>query len=124
METKGHLEVEALEALPLLPLPEYTLFPHTLVPFHVFEPRYRQLVARARQREPPTFAMAGPGSYRPGPVGHVFARPVADTGVMVMLCYKNGSLVREAVRDRAGLPASVSSLMFRCHRIHPPFLQA
>ncbi|MGM0575464.1 MAG: LON peptidase substrate-binding domain-containing protein [Myxococcota bacterium] len=28
------------EALPLFPLPEYTLFPHTLAPFHVFEPRY------------------------------------------------------------------------------------
>ena len=44
METKGHLEVEALEALPLLPLPEYTLFPHTLVPFHVFEPRYLKML--------------------------------------------------------------------------------
>ena len=26
--------------VPLFPLPDYVLFPHTLVPFHVFEPRY------------------------------------------------------------------------------------
>ena len=26
--------------IPLFPLPDYVLFPHTLVPFHVFEPRY------------------------------------------------------------------------------------
>jgi Lon protease-like protein len=28
------------DAVPLFPLPDYVLFPHTLVPFHVFEPRY------------------------------------------------------------------------------------
>lgn len=33
-----------LEGLPLLPLPEYTLFPHTLAPFHVFEPELRRSV--------------------------------------------------------------------------------
>jgi Lon protease-like protein len=31
-------------ALPLFALPEYTLFPHTLVPFHVFEPRYVSMI--------------------------------------------------------------------------------
>ena len=44
MVLKGQLDTEALEALPLLPLPEYTLFPHTLVPFHVFEPRYLKML--------------------------------------------------------------------------------
>lgn len=29
--------------LPLFPLPRYTLFPNTLVPFHVYEPRYRRM---------------------------------------------------------------------------------
>ncbi len=31
--------------LPLFPLPEYTLFPNTLVPFHVYEPRFRDMLA-------------------------------------------------------------------------------
>ena len=31
--------------LPLFPLPGFTLFPGTRVPLHVFEPRYRKLVA-------------------------------------------------------------------------------
>ncbi|TNF32543.1 MAG: hypothetical protein EP329_09760 [Deltaproteobacteria bacterium] len=30
--------------LPLFPLPRYTLFPNTLVPFHVYEPRYRRML--------------------------------------------------------------------------------
>ena len=44
MVLKGQLDTEAFEALPLLPLPEYTLFPHTLVPFHIFEPRYLKML--------------------------------------------------------------------------------
>lgn len=35
------------ECVPVFPLPEYVLFPHTLIPFHIFEPRYRQLVGDA-----------------------------------------------------------------------------
>lgn len=34
----------ALEALPLFPLRQAVLFPGALLPLHVFEPRYRQLV--------------------------------------------------------------------------------
>jgi Lon protease-like protein len=37
----------ALEALPIFPLPDMTLFPGALLPLHVFEPRYRALVADA-----------------------------------------------------------------------------
>ncbi len=33
----------ALHALPLFPLPSTVFFPHTLLPLHVFEGRYRQL---------------------------------------------------------------------------------
>jgi Lon protease-like protein len=33
----------ALVALPIFPLPGTVFFPHTLLPLHVFEPRYRQL---------------------------------------------------------------------------------
>ncbi|MCM2269773.1 MAG: LON peptidase substrate-binding domain-containing protein [Thermoanaerobaculia bacterium] len=31
--------------LPLFPLPNVVLFPDTLLPLHIFEPRYRQLIA-------------------------------------------------------------------------------
>jgi Lon protease-like protein len=35
------------EVLPLFPLPEVVLFPHTIVPLHIFEPRYREMMADA-----------------------------------------------------------------------------
>ena len=34
---------EALPALPIFPLSGTVFFPHTLLPLHIFEPRYRQL---------------------------------------------------------------------------------
>jgi uncharacterized protein len=30
--------------LPLFPLPQVVLFPHTLCPLHIFEPRYREMI--------------------------------------------------------------------------------
>jgi Lon protease-like protein len=38
-----HRLTAALGALPLFPLPGTVFFPHTLLPLHVFEARYRQL---------------------------------------------------------------------------------
>ena len=60
----------ATEALPFEPITERTLgvfqlyhvLPQQRLQLHIFEPRYRGLVARALQREPRTFAMAGPGA--------------------------------------------------------------
>jgi Lon protease-like protein len=37
------LEREDLAALPIFPLPDAALFPGTMLPLHVFEPRYREL---------------------------------------------------------------------------------
>lgn len=37
----------------------------------------------------------------PGVDGHLFANPVDPSSYMAMLCYKNGSLTRERVRDAA-----------------------
>ena len=39
-------------------------------------------------------------SPKPGIEGHVFRNPVDPASYMAMLCYKNGSLAREAARDR------------------------
>jgi len=38
---------EALEALPIFPLPGVQLFPCTLLPLHIFEPRYRAMTRDA-----------------------------------------------------------------------------
>lgn len=37
--------------LPLFPLPDVTLFPHTFLPLHVFETRYRAMVSDAMARD-------------------------------------------------------------------------
>jgi uncharacterized protein len=69
-----------LVIVPIFPLPDVTLFPHTLLPLHVFEARYRLLVIDALERnrrlaiarlrpgyeatyagKPPVHAMAGLG---------------------------------------------------------------
>ena len=66
--------------LPIFPLPDLVLFPHTLLPLHIFEPRYRAMIADCLARDrrlviaglrpgyepdyygrPPVFAVAGVG---------------------------------------------------------------
>jgi ATP-dependent Lon protease len=37
----------ALDAMPVFPLAGVVLFPHVILPLHIFEPRYRKLVADA-----------------------------------------------------------------------------
>lgn len=70
----------ALDRLPIFPLPDVVLFPHALMPLHVFEPRYRAMtrdvlagdhmisVVRLRpgfekdyDGRPPVFEVAGMG---------------------------------------------------------------
>jgi len=43
--------VSDLLILPIFPLPDVTLFPHTFLPLHVFEARYRGLVTDALARD-------------------------------------------------------------------------
>ena len=38
------IESTDLESVPVFPLPDFVLFPNTLVPFHIFEPRYVQMM--------------------------------------------------------------------------------
>jgi Lon protease-like protein len=66
--------------LPIFPLPDLVLFPHTLLPLHIFEPRYRAMIADCLARDrrlaiaglragyepdyygrPPVFAVSGVG---------------------------------------------------------------
>lgn len=39
------IEAAALEEMPIFPLPRVVFFPDTLLPLHVFEPRYRAMLA-------------------------------------------------------------------------------
>lgn len=43
----GVAAAQSTPTVPLFPLPDVTLFPNTTQPFHVFEPRYREMVAEA-----------------------------------------------------------------------------
>jgi Lon protease-like protein len=36
--------MSAVIQIPIFPLPDVVLFPHTMLPLHIFEPRYRQMV--------------------------------------------------------------------------------
>jgi Lon protease-like protein len=43
--TQADIPDSALEALPVFPLPGIVLFPGTMLPLHIFEPRYRAMLA-------------------------------------------------------------------------------
>lgn len=49
-------------ALPIFPLPNAVLFPHVFLPLHIFEPRYREMVADALAGD----RMIGMTLLRPG----------------------------------------------------------
>src|SRR3989442_14185007 len=50
------------DLLPLFPLPNVVLFPNVFLPLHIFEPRYREMVADAVASD----RMIGMGLLRPG----------------------------------------------------------
>jgi uncharacterized protein len=65
--------------LPLFPLPNIVFFPHTRLPLHVFEPRYRQMVQDALEAE----ERFGIVLLRPGWESDYFgAPPVYDCGTV------------------------------------------
>jgi Lon protease-like protein len=39
------------DAVPVMPLPSAVLFPHALLPLYIFEPRYREMLEHALQRD-------------------------------------------------------------------------
>lgn len=58
--------------IPLFPLPNVILFPRTILPLHVFEPRYRALVAASLKGD----RMIGMALLREGWQKDYFGRPV------------------------------------------------
>lgn len=72
-----------LEALALFPLPNAVFFPHTLLPLHIFEPRYRQMIAHAIERQAPiAVCMLKPG-YEAAYEGHPAIYDVAGVGHII-----------------------------------------
>lgn len=45
--------IEQLDRLAIFPLRSVVLFPHAVVPLHIFEPRYRQMVQHALEHDTP-----------------------------------------------------------------------
>jgi Lon protease-like protein len=67
----------------MFPLPDITLFPHTLMPLHIFEARYRALVTDVLARDRRLcIAQLEPG-YEATYAGKPAVRPVAGTGEIV-----------------------------------------
>jgi Lon protease-like protein len=62
---------ESLRIIPLFPLPNLVLFPGVRVPLHIFEPRYREMVADVADRE----RVVGMMLLKSNPVGDVSGSP-------------------------------------------------
>ena len=64
-------------SIPLFPLPSVVLFPNVFLPLHIFEPRYRQMVADALQGD----RIIGMALLRPGYEATYEGRPaIYDVG--------------------------------------------
>ena len=74
----GSAEAMMLPAsIPIFPLQDVTLFPHTTQPFHIFEPRYRAMVADALQGD----SIIGMILLQPGHEAEYEGRPpIFDVG--------------------------------------------
>src|SRR3954468_20073739 len=59
------------DLLPIFPLPNVVLFPTVFLPLHIFEPRYREMVADALKQD----RMIGMVLLRPGWQGDYEGRP-------------------------------------------------
>lgn len=82
MATDLDLVRGGLDALPLFPLPDGVLLPHELLPLHIFEPRYRALIADVLEHGRPLavgrLAAGWEGDYE----GRPAVEPVFGVGVV------------------------------------------
>jgi Lon protease-like protein len=74
----------ALRRLPVFPLPDVVLFPHALLPLHVFEPRYRQLTRDCLA----SHQLMGVARLRPGYQSNYHGKPAVyeRCGVGRIIC--------------------------------------
>src|SRR6185295_14253360 len=69
--------------VPIFPLPDVTFFPHTLLPLHVFEARYRALVIDALERDRRLAVVKLKPGYEATYTGKPEVHPVAGLGEIV-----------------------------------------
>ena len=69
--------------LPIFPLPNVQLFPHALLPLHVFEPRYRDLVRDAMGGERLIAVASFEPGYEANYHGRPAVRPIIGVGAVV-----------------------------------------
>ena len=70
--------------IPVFPLPNVVLFPQVMLPLHIFEPRYRQMVRDTRDKERPMIGMALlRGNWQDNYEGNPDVFPVGCAGEMV-----------------------------------------
>ena len=102
--------------VPVMTLPNATLFPQALLPLYIFEPRYRQMLADALQSHRMfSVAMQRPGRMRETP------SPVAGLGLIrVSVGHRDGTshLVLQGLA-RVELEAAVRYKPYRIQRIRP-----
>jgi Lon protease-like protein len=69
--------------VPIFPLPDVTFFPHTLLPLHVFEARYRAMVMDALERDRRLAIVRLRPGYEVGYAGKPAVHAVAGAGEIV-----------------------------------------
>jgi len=102
--------------VPVMTLPNATLFPQALLPLYIFEPRYRQMLADALHSDRMfSVAMQRPGSRREVP------SPVAGLGLIrVSVGHRDGTshLILQGIA-RVELEEAVRYKPYRIQRIRP-----
>jgi ATP-dependent Lon protease len=102
--------------VPVMTLPNATLFPQALLPLYIFEPRYRQMLADAlHSNRMFSVAMRKPGSTRETP------SPVAGLGLIrVSVAHRDGTshLILQGLA-RVELEQTVRYKPYRIQRIRP-----
>ncbi len=116
---------EACEALPVFPLPSAVLMPETLLPLHVFEPRYQALVAHCMNGDRRLgIATLKPGfqeDYEGQPACHpeigigeiVRLETFPDGRSNLVLKFVGAALIQEE------LPLTEPFRRFRCRLLYP-----
>lgn len=69
--------------LPIFPLPDVTFFPHTLLPLHVFEARYRAMVMDALARDRRLVVVKLKPGFEAAYAGKPAVHPIAGAGEIV-----------------------------------------
>jgi ATP-dependent Lon protease len=102
--------------VPVMTLPNATLFPQALLPLYIFEPRYRQMLADAlHSNRMFSVAMQRPGNSREVPA------PVAGLGLIrVSVGHRDGTshLILQGIA-RVELKEAVRYKPYRIQRINP-----